>query len=94
MYSLGNLTVKTGIRWRPAYVYLKDTETDDFKKIDGDEGGVNGTLMRQITGYQPGEIAEAGGCTGGFSIQTNFEFKINSGSCNKVVGYSDSEKEL
>lgn len=27
LYSLGNLTVKTGIKWKPAYVYIKETNT-------------------------------------------------------------------
>jgi hypothetical protein len=62
--------------------------------MPGDEGLVHGTLMRQITGFQPLEIANAGGCSGGFSIETDSKLKLVSRSCNQRGGYSDKIKYL
>ena len=65
-YSLGTLTPKTGVSMKPGYVYIR--ESTQLQTRPGDDGIGHGALCRLLTGWQPSEIANAGGSVGGFSI--------------------------
>lgn len=90
---MGNLNVTTGITWRPAYVYIQESIETKKNKKTGDEGEIHGTLMRQIAGFQPKEIAKHGGCTAGFGIR-NGVFSYNSTSTNRAGEYSDASRTM
>ena len=65
----------------------------DCQNVPGDDGVIHGSLCRLLTGHQPRDIAIAGGCLGGFSIQDGV-IKVNSWSMNAKGPYMNDKKPM
>ena len=66
IYSMGDIKPKTGVRIKPGYIYIRDSDKNKFLPKDGSV--LHGHLCEILTGYLPSQIAKANGCLVGFSI--------------------------
>ena len=84
-----------GIRWRPAYLYMKEVAAVKAEKRSTDEGKCHGTLCRMLLGCQPSDIADKGGAAGGFFYEEGGDkLEIVSRSINMKGPYSDGNKDM